>query len=126
LPCIFTFVLYPLRYSTYETLDFITDKENIFNRYYVTRYRHVSFSWKKSLSREWRILYKELGIGLTKKKIIRSWTYISSRYNIKVKFFFSGYIMETCRSKCLCGLRRGSAADRLLGLWYRIPLRYGR
>jgi hypothetical protein len=33
--------------------------------------------------------------------------------------FYSIYII--CRSQWPCGLRRGSAAARLLGLWVRIP-----
>jgi hypothetical protein len=31
--------------------------------------------------------------------------------------------MHTCRSQWPRGLRRGSSAARLLGLWVRIPLR---
>jgi hypothetical protein len=36
-------------------------------------------------------------------------------------YSFLGTNAMLCRSQWPCGLRRGSAAARLLGLWFRIP-----
>jgi hypothetical protein len=54
-----------------------------------------------------------------------STNYLSAQIFFLAKAVFNAAILCVCRSQCPCGLRRGSASTRLLGLWVRIPPGHG-